>query len=152
MWGKRKKKVTQIDSLIGQGTVINGDVEFSGGLHIDGLVKGNILAGDDSGSILTLSEQGSVEGEVRVPNVVINGTVKGNVYADEHVELALNARIVGNVYYNLIEMAMGAEVNGSLVHASDMRNQPPTPLQHQPKEEKQTAKTETVTHEEKAEK
>jgi cytoskeletal protein CcmA (bactofilin family) len=130
MWGNNKRKVTKIDSLIGQNTKIHGDITFSGGLHVDGVVEGNITAPEDSGSVLTLSEQGTVHGEVRVPNVILNGTVKGNVYASEHVELALTARIVGNVYYNLIEMAMGAEVNGSLVRASDMSSQPPLPIEH----------------------
>jgi len=129
MWGNRnKRKVTRIDSLIGQHTQILGDITFTGGLHIDGRVEGNIIAPVESGSVLTLSEQGSIKGEVRVPNVILNGEVMGNVYAEEHVELALNARIIGNVYYNLIEMAMGAEVNGSLIHAIDMSNQPALPI------------------------
>ncbi len=129
MWGNRnKRKVTRIDSLIGQHTQILGDITFTGGLHIDGRVEGNIMAPIESGSVLTLSEQGSIKGEVRVPNVILNGEVMGNVYAEEHVELALNARIIGNVYYNLIEMAMGAEVNGSLIHSIDMSNQPALPI------------------------
>jgi cytoskeletal protein CcmA (bactofilin family) len=131
MWGNRKRKVTRIDSLIGQQTEIKGEVYFSGGLHIDGKIEGNITAlKEPLGSVLTLSEQGEIKGEVRVPNVILNGKVIGNVYAEEHIELALNARVIGNVYYNLIEMAMGAEVNGSLVHASDMANQPALPLEH----------------------
>jgi len=116
MFGKKNKRVTRIDSLVGQETEIQGDVVFSGGLHIDGKVKGNVIAEKDSTSVLTLSEQGSVEGEIRVPNVILNGLVDGDVHVSEHIELALNARINGNVYYNLIEMAMGAAVNGSLVH------------------------------------
>ncbi|MEK7991998.1 MAG: polymer-forming cytoskeletal protein [Thiotrichaceae bacterium] len=143
MWGnRRKKKVTQIDSLIGRETVIKGDVQFTGGLHIDGKVKGNILAAEDSGSVLTLSEQGIIEGEVRVPNVILNGKVIGNVYVAENVELAISARIFGNVYYNLIEMAMGAEVNGSLIHSADSSGKPPLPLEHGNQEEKKhTEKT-----------
>jgi cytoskeletal protein CcmA (bactofilin family) len=133
MWGNRKRKVTRIDSLIGQQTQIQGEIVFSGGLHIDGKIEGNITALEDSSAVLTLSEQGSIKGEVRVPNVILNGTVQGNVYAEEHIELALNARVTGNVYYNLIEMAMGAEVNGSLIHASDMANQPALPLEHDKK-------------------
>jgi len=130
MWGNRKRKVTRIDSLIGQHTKIQGEVNFSGGLHIDGTIEGNITAIEDSNAVLTLSEQGIIHGDIRVPNIILNGTVRGNVYAEEHIELALNARVVGNVYYNLIEMAMGAEVNGSLIHASDMSNQPALPLEH----------------------
>lgn len=119
MWTKRqrKKKVTQIDSLIGQQTEVKGDIVFSGGLHIDGRIDGNIMAREDAEAMLTLSVQGTIKGEVRVPNVIINGTIDGHVYA-EYVELAPNARVIGNVYYDLIEMAKGAEVNGSLVRAN----------------------------------
>lgn len=134
MWGKPKKKVTQIDSLLGQKTQIKGDIIFTGGLHIDANVEGNINAPDESGSVLTLSEQGSIKGEVHVPNIIINGTVIGNVYAEESIELALHARITGNVYYNLIEIATGAEVNGSLIRASEnLANQPALPLVHHTK-------------------
>lgn len=133
MWGSRKRKVTKIDSLVGQYTEIKGDITFSGGLHIDGQIEGNITAVENSGAVLTLSEQGSIKGDVRVPNVILNGMVMGNVYAEEHIELALNARVTGNVYYNLIEMAMGAEVNGSLIHASDMASQPALPLEYEKK-------------------
>lgn len=139
MWGNRKRKVTRIDSLIGQHTEIHGDITFSGGLHVDGKVEGNIVAPTESSSVLTLSEQGYIKGEVRVPNVILNGKVIGNVYAEEHVELALNARIIGNVYYNLIEMAMGAEVNGSLIHASNMTEQPALPIGYEKTGESKTS-------------
>lgn len=118
MWGqtKKPKQTAQIDSLIGQNTEIHGDVIFSGGLHVDGIVKGSVIAEKGQDSVLTLSERGTIEGEVKVPNVVVNGTVIGDVHALGHVELAALARVHGNVYYSLIEMAMGAEVNGKLVH------------------------------------
>lgn len=117
MWGKnRKHKAARIDTLVGQHTAVTGDVKFSGGLHIDGTIKGNVYAENDSRSMLSLSEQGTVEGEVNVPYVVINGVVIGDVHGSEHVELHSKARVTGNVYYNLIEMAIGAEVNGKLVH------------------------------------
>ena len=121
MWGKNKKpkSTTQIDSLVGQNTEIKGDVIFTGGLHVDGVVKGSVIAKDGEDSLLTLSERGTIEGEVKVPNVVVNGTVIGDVHASGHVELASEARIHGNVYYALIEMAMGSEVNGNLVHKVD---------------------------------
>ena len=121
-WGKqaqRPKQTTQIDSLIGQNTEIRGDVIFSGGLHVDGKVTGNVISAEGDDSVLTLSERGTIEGEVKVPNVVVNGTVIGDVHALAHVELATQARVHGNVYYSLIEMAMGAEVNGNLVHRAD---------------------------------
>ena len=117
MWGKsRKRRTTRIDTLIGQQSQVLGDVRFSGGLHVDGTIKGNVYAEQDGSSMLSLSDHGKIEGEVRVPYVVLNGVVVGDVYASEHVELAANARVTGNVYYSLIEMAIGAEVNGKLVH------------------------------------
>jgi len=121
MWGKNgkgNKKASKIDTLIGHNTELKGDVHFTGGLHVDGIIRGNIIADKDEASMLSLSERGLIEGEVRVPNVVLNGKVKGDVYAAEHIELAENAQVVGNVYYKLIEMARGAEVNGNLVHQS----------------------------------
>ncbi len=114
----KKRRSAKIDSLIGQNTELKGDVAFSGGFHIDGKLKGNVRSNDPS-SMLTLSDNGVVEGEVHVPNIILNGTVVGDVYASERVELASNAKVIGNVYYNLIEMAMGAEVNGNLVHKAE---------------------------------
>jgi len=116
---KNTRQNSQIDSLIGSGTEVRGDVHFKDGLHIDGIVKGSVIAEGDA-SMLTMSEEGRIEGEVRVHNLVLNGEVLGDVYASEHIELAPAARVTGNVYYNLIEMAMGAEVNGNLVHKADV--------------------------------
>ena len=116
---KNTRRNSQIDSLIGSGTELHGDVHFKDGLHIDGVVRGNVIAeGEDS--MLTMSADGRIEGEVRVHNLVLNGEVVGDVYASEHIELAPDARVTGNVYYNLIEMAMGAEVNGNLVHKAEI--------------------------------
>lgn len=114
---KKKKTVNRIDTLIGRHTHIRGDVSFSGGLRVDGSIEGNINATGDDSSVLTLSDNGSIDGEVRVPNVIINGQVNGNVYASQHVELAPKARINGNLYYRMLEMAMGSEVNGHLIRA-----------------------------------
>lgn len=112
---KKAKRSSDLDSLIGANTKMVGDVHFSGGLHIDGTVKGNVIAeGDDS--LVTTSEKARIEGNVHVHNMVLSGEVIGDVYALKHIELAPNARVTGNVYYNLIEMAGGAEVNGSLIH------------------------------------
>lgn len=122
MFGKSKSTTTKsakIDTLIGQNTEIRGDVVFSGGLHVDGTLKGNVIADQDSGSVLSVSERGLIEGDVRVPNVVLNGCVVGDVYAANHIELAPQARVKGNVYYKIIEMARGAEVNGNLVHRGE---------------------------------
>ncbi|MGE0372465.1 MAG: polymer-forming cytoskeletal protein [Gammaproteobacteria bacterium] len=121
MWnGARKQRVDKVDTLIGQRTEVHGDIVFSGGLHIDGAIKGNIEASNDAATTLILSDKGSIEGEVRAPHIMINGQVVGDIYASESVELALHARITGNVYYKRIEVAMGAEVNGSLVHMDDV--------------------------------
>ncbi len=121
MWGpnKKPKQTAHIDSLIGQNTEIHGDVIFSGGLHVDGTIKGSVIAEKGDDSVLTLSERGVIEGEVKVPNVVVNGSIIGDLHAAGHVELAALARVHGNVYYTLIEMAMGAEVNGKLLHEAE---------------------------------
>ncbi|MEW7978415.1 MAG: polymer-forming cytoskeletal protein [Candidatus Sedimenticola endophacoides] len=115
-----KFKAPKIATVIGVKTTVKGDVSFSGGLHIDGSVEGNILAKEGRSAALTLSEKGRVEGDIRVPNVILNGTVIGDVYASERVELAQNAKISGTVYYKLLEMVMGAEVNGQLIHSDDI--------------------------------
>ena len=125
----KKRKPTTVDSLIGQNSQIIGDFRFSGGLHIDGTVKGNVLADEDDHAMLTLSDRGTIEGEVKVQFIIINGVVKGDVHAREHVELASSARVEGNVYYRLIEMAMGAEVNGKLVRIPEDES-PPLALGH----------------------
>jgi len=119
MWGKKKLNSTKIETLVGTAMEIQGDLIFSGGLHVDGKIVGNVIAEGDSHSMLILSDQGQIEGEVRVPYVVLNGQVIGDVYASERVELSRHGQVKGNVYYNLLEMAMGAEVNGNLVHCKD---------------------------------
>lgn len=129
----RRRKATALNTLVGTNTEIRGDLEFSGGLHVDGVVRGNVLADkDDDAAVLTLSQHGRIVGEVRVPNVVVNGTIEGDVHASVRVQLANNARVTGNVYYGLIEMAMGAEVNGNLVHRAE---EVVLALSHQPAEE-----------------
>lgn len=118
MFGKDKKTSGKIDTLIGQNTEVRGDVVFRGGLHVDGVIKGNVTAAVDGSSMLSLSERGRIEGEVRVPNLVLNGTVIGDVYSGNHIELATKSRINGNLYYKVMQMAGGAEVNGKLVRRS----------------------------------
>ena len=117
MFGKKKGfSAARIDTLVGQGTQITGDLVFSGGLHVDGTIKGNVVAEEGTTALLILSEFGRIEGEVTVPNMVLNGEIVGDVFGSTRVELAPKARVKGSVYYNLIEMAIGAEVNGGLVH------------------------------------
>lgn len=113
---KPKRGLAEIDTLVGVNTKVSGDIEFKGGLHVDGYIKGNIQAELESSSVLSIAEQGVVEGSVSVPYLVLNGTVKGDVSALERVELGTTARVIGNVFYNLIEMAIGAEINGKLIH------------------------------------
>ncbi len=124
MFGNKKRRPTRVDSVIGQQTKITGDISFVGGLHVDGAVRGNVAARDEEKATLTVSERGSIEGEVRVPYVILNGVVKGDVYASDRVELAANARVEGDVHYRMIEMAMGAEVNGKLVRIADETRAP----------------------------
>jgi cytoskeletal protein CcmA (bactofilin family) len=124
MWGNNKKACKKINSLIGRETTIMGDVNFSGGLLIDGKVYGNITASEDENATVTISEYGYVEGEIRIPNVIINGTIEGDVYATNHLDLAGKSRVHGNVFYNLIEMIEGAEVNGRMVHITDEQQIP----------------------------
>lgn len=113
---KLKTKTTRISTIIGEGTELHGDVMFTGGLHIDGIIRGNVTAQNQGFAVLTISEMGVIEGEVKVPNIILNGRVSGDVYASERIELAPKAVVSGNVYYNLLEMSMGASVNGNLVH------------------------------------
>lgn len=120
MFGVGKKSASAgIDTIIGQQTHLQGDVRFRGGLHVDGKITGNVIAEPGTDAVLTVSELGSIEGEVRVPILVLNGAVAGDVHASERVELASQAKVTGNLFYRLIEMATGAEVNGKLVHRGE---------------------------------
>jgi cytoskeletal protein CcmA (bactofilin family) len=116
MFGRKQRRHSVIDTLVGPNSRVNGDLFFEGGCHVDGTIKGNVSADSDSNSALSISEDAIVEGGVTVPYVVLNGIVRGDVFAHQRVELGPTARVIGNVYYNLIEMAIGAEINGKLVH------------------------------------
>lgn len=109
------KPCNTIDTLIGVKSELKGDIVFSGGLRIDGKVRGNVTAKGESNSTLVLSENATITGNVTVPHIITNGTIKGNVRAAERIELQNKAEISGDVYYKVIEMALGAVVNGSLV-------------------------------------
>ena len=122
MFGRKKKRQrsAEVDTVIGSRVTIHGNLEFVGGVHIDGVVRGNIAAvDDDPGAIIIISEHAEVDGEVRVPNVVLNGSVVGDVVASERVELHQLARVSGNVHYSSMEMVMGAEVNGKLIRLNE---------------------------------
>ena len=117
------KPQNRIDCLIGAGTRVEGNLIFSGGLRVDVQVKGNIVAEDDKPGTLVVSEQAQVEGEIRVPHVVINGVVNGPVNSTEYVELQAKANVTGDVYYNTLEMQLGAVVQGRLVHQSAAKSE-----------------------------
>lgn len=113
-------------TIVARGVVVRGDLHFAGSLHLEGRVEGTVGAECES-ALLTVSEQGSVAGEVRVPRAVINGTVEGNIFAAEHLELAAAARVEGDVHYKVLEMAAGARVSGRMVHQPDQPKSLPHP-------------------------
>ncbi len=120
MFGKKAKST--IDSLIGATTTITGDVHFKGGLRIDGIVKGDVIAEADEVSMLVISEHARVEGEVRVAHLLVNGEIVGPVVSSALLELQPKARITGDVTYKALEMHGGAIVSGKLTH--DVLEQP----------------------------
>lgn len=119
MFGRKKSPISgRIDTLIARAARVQGDIEFSGGLHLEGTVIGHVRAASNESATLWVSEQGIVEGSVDVPSVVLNGTVKGDVRSRDRVVIGTSARITGNVYYGTIEMALGAQVTGKLIPVS----------------------------------
>ena len=118
----RDPRQARIDTLIGKAARVHGDIDFRGGLHLDGHVEGAVRSDEARDSSLSVSETGSIQGAVQVPNVVLNGTVRGDIHALERVVLGATARVEGNVYYGIIEMTLGAQIIGKLV-----RLEPETP-------------------------
>ena len=116
MFKRKQNKPVKIDNLIGPKTRINGDVEFAGGFHLDGYINGNVKGA--AGGALSVSEQGCIEGSVIVTNIVLNGIVKGDIEASDRVEMGPKARVLGSVHYTTIETAVGAQINGKLIHRS----------------------------------
>ena len=116
MFKPKPNKTAEIDTLIGAKTRINGDVEFVGGFHLDGHINGNVKSELDGGATLSVSEQGCIEGSVIVTNIVLNGIVKGDIEAGDRVEMGPKARVLGSVHYKTIETAVGAQINGKLIH------------------------------------
>jgi cytoskeletal protein CcmA (bactofilin family) len=115
MFNRSEKNAARIDTLIGRSARIQGNVEFSGGLHIDGQVSGNVRVVPGGTASVSVSEHGVIEGSVEAPHVVLNGTVNGDIVASERVVLGAKARVRGNVSYGVIEMALGAEITGRLI-------------------------------------
>jgi cytoskeletal protein CcmA (bactofilin family) len=129
MFGRRKQTSTRIDTLLGKAATLNGDLEFAGGLHLDGRVNGNVRSSAEDGGALSVSETGFIEGNVEVTNIVMNGTVNGDMHARERLQLGGKARVNGNVHYGVIEMAPGAVITGKLIpldknHAASSEAQP----------------------------
>jgi cytoskeletal protein CcmA (bactofilin family) len=117
MFGKREAQPQKrIDGLIAGGTIVRGDVIFSGGLRIDGSVEGKISTNNGDAGTLVISEQAQVDGEIKVSHVVVNGTVRGPIIADDYLELQAKARVIGDVTYRKLEMQLGAVVQGRLCH------------------------------------
>lgn len=115
IWNKEKRSSESIDTLIARDVVLRGDLEFSGGVQIDGKVCGTIK-GVGENSVVRITSKGQVDGDIHAPIVVINGQVTGSVYSSSHLELGAESHIDGDVHYELMEMIMGAEVNGKMVH------------------------------------
>jgi len=120
---KSNKPQSRIDCLIGATTAVDGNLTFSGGLRVDGRVRGNVVAADGEAGTLVVSEDAHIEGEIRVSHVVINGTVIGSVHATEYVELQPKANVTGDVHYKTIEMDLGAVVQGRLSHQNEGRSE-----------------------------
>ena len=115
---RNSKPQNRIDSLVGGGTKIEGDVNFSGGLRVDGQITGKVIADPNKPSTLVLSEQARVEGEINVTHLVINGTTSGPVSASEYLELQSKAKVNGDVHYKTLEIQLGAIVEGRLIHSN----------------------------------
>ncbi|MEM0955836.1 MAG: polymer-forming cytoskeletal protein [Pseudomonadota bacterium] len=121
MLGNKEKggfAASNATTLVSRDTEIVGDIHFNGNLDIEGTVRGNIIATAGKDAVVRVVDKGLVEGEIHAPSVIINGTVTGDVHSSKHLELASKARVKGSVHYALVEMAIGAEVNGSLTHSS----------------------------------
>ncbi len=119
MFSKHSKPQNRIDSLIGAGTKVTGDIHFTGGLRVDGEIHGSVIAEPGKASTLVLSEQSRVNGEIRVTHLVLNGTVAGPIEASEYLELQSKAKVTGDVKYKTLEIQLGAIVEGKLAHISE---------------------------------
>ncbi len=113
-------------TLISRATRVNGDLHFTGELQIEGKVTGNIYADDEKDAKLVIADTGLVEGEIRVPVVIVNGKVIGNIHSNKHLELAAKGNVTGTVHYNSIEMVKGAQLNGSMVNNQSQQTNPAT--------------------------
>ena len=143
---KRKFKPPAFTTVIGSGTVINGGISFSGGLHLDGEIHGDVIADSESrNSTLTVSDQAKIVGNVSVANLIVNGSIEGDIHSSSLLELAENARVSGKIHYKQLEMAMGASVEGGMVRLSDEDAEKAVASDSRQEEEREHAADETET-------
>ena len=109
------KPQNRIDSLIGVGTIVEGNITFAGGLRVDGRIHGSVVSTGDQPGVLVISEQAEVMGEIRVNHVIVNGRVNGPIHASESLDLQAKAHVAGDVHYRRLEIQGGAVVQGLLV-------------------------------------
>lgn len=120
---KQEPRPNRIDSLIGPGTVVEGDVNFTGGLRVEGEIKGDISVASTDTGILMLGGEGIITGSVRVTHLIVDGTINGSVYVTDSVELRPSAKVLGDIHYGTLEMQLGAVIQGTLVHVEpDTKN------------------------------
>ncbi len=131
MIGRKRRRSVAIQTLIGEGTCLKGDLCCAGGAHIDGTVNGGVTSGGDWNAFLSVSEKGRVEGNIRVPHLVLSGTVKGNVFVGDKAEFGPTAKVIGNVHYRLIEIAAGAKIDGKLIYEAP-KDRPEPDTQNEP--------------------
>ncbi|KQH74306.1 bactofilin family protein [Xylella fastidiosa subsp. sandyi] len=127
MFGNKSNRSDRnvVDTLIGPQAVITGDISFSGVLYVEGNIFGKVIADEGVSATLVVAEKGRIDGEVRAPVIVINGRLDGDVYAADRVELGGGACVHGNVHYKVVEMRVGAQLTGSLIHTNNQAALPP---------------------------
>jgi cytoskeletal protein CcmA (bactofilin family) len=120
MFFKRPNKIdSRIDTLIGADSRVEGDIVFSGGLRVDGAIRGSVTEQHGVPSTIILSENGRIEGSVSAAKIVLNGAVVGPVRSGQFIELQTKARITGDLHYKSLEMHTGAVIDGKLVHLDE---------------------------------
>lgn len=120
------RAATSVEGMIGPRMSVNGDLSFAGALHVDGSIKGQVN-GEGSDSLLVVTERGSVEGTIRAPHIEMGGTMVGDIISTERLKLGATARVRGNVYYKVLEMDAGCQINGQLVCGEEPQKQLPKP-------------------------
>ncbi|KAF7598239.1 MAG: cell shape determination protein CcmA [Candidatus Dactylopiibacterium carminicum] len=125
MFGKKKEsriELTKLSSLIAENMEVSGDVQFLDGLRVDGHIKGNVLTKAGTKSLLVLSDQGSITGNVSAYDAVVNGTIVGDLEVEHFLELQASARVTGNIVYHQLRMDCGATVEGKLTRRGEFED------------------------------